>query len=380
MWFDWNNLVLTLAQTACIALPAAGLPKALERFRGNAWALILPLSIAVVIGAIALVPSTADVLTWVALILVPIGAAIALGWAAHGARWWLAPLAVPLLVVAWTSQDTRWGQLAATLLILGSAVTAGRLLAGAAPLSLLKIGVVVMAAIDAYLVFSSKLQQPNSVLVAAAPAPGLPKLQSASFAYAGLGYGDFFAAAVVGGILAAERVRSTARRAAHAGAHAGLGSALPGVRRTARDGPSGARPDRLRGVATAPSEPRSGAFGRGASALARLDPDWTPVGRGCCCARPLAQLRVDKFVRSRRWREARAGLTGIHAYAGARVPAKHHATQPPHINVHRPPRQRSRRRAGGRSGRVARSRPSGVGERRGHGRPTAAGGGRDAAR
>jgi hypothetical protein len=206
MWFDWNNLVLTLAQTACIVLPAAGLPPFLERFRGSAWALILPLSIAVVVGAIAAVPGTADVLTWVALILVPIGAAIALGWAARGARWWLAPLAIPLLVVAWTSQDTRAGQLATTILILGSAVAAGRLLAGAAPLPLLKVGVVAMAAVDAYLVFSNKLQQPNAVLVAASPGPGLPQLQSASFGYAGLGYGDFFAAAVVGGILAAERV------------------------------------------------------------------------------------------------------------------------------------------------------------------------------
>jgi hypothetical protein len=34
---------------------------------------------------------------------------------------------------------------------------------------------------------------------------GLPQLQSAAFGAAGLGYGDFFAAAVVGGILAAER-------------------------------------------------------------------------------------------------------------------------------------------------------------------------------
>jgi hypothetical protein len=206
MWFDWNNVVLTLAQTACIALPAAGVPPFLERFTGRAWALILPLSIGVVIGAIALVPSTADVLTWTALILVPTGAAIAFGWAMHGARWWLAPLAAPLLAIAWTSQDTRVGQLAAIVLITGSAVAAGRLLAGAAPLSLLKIGVVVMAAIDAYLVFSNKLQHPNAVLVAAAPAPGLPQLQSASFAYSGLGYGDFFAAAVVGGILAVDRV------------------------------------------------------------------------------------------------------------------------------------------------------------------------------
>jgi hypothetical protein len=62
-----------------------------------------------------------------------------------------------------------------------------------------------MAALDAYLVFSNKLQAPNAVLVAASPGNGLPQLQSASFGRAGLGYGDFFAAAVVGGILAAER-------------------------------------------------------------------------------------------------------------------------------------------------------------------------------
>ena len=38
---------------------------------------MLPLSIAVVVGAIAVIPSTADALTWVALILVPAGAALA---------------------------------------------------------------------------------------------------------------------------------------------------------------------------------------------------------------------------------------------------------------------------------------------------------------
>jgi hypothetical protein len=62
-----------------------------------------------------------------------------------------------------------------------------------------------MAAVDAYLVFSNQLQAPNAVLVAAEPGLGLPRLQSASFGGAGLGYGDFFAAGVVGGILAARR-------------------------------------------------------------------------------------------------------------------------------------------------------------------------------
>ena len=62
-----------------------------------------------------------------------------------------------------------------------------------------------MAVVDAYLVFTNRLQAPNATLVAASPGRGLPQLQSAYFGAAGLGYGDFFAAAVVGAILAAER-------------------------------------------------------------------------------------------------------------------------------------------------------------------------------
>lgn len=205
MFFSLDNLVLTAAQAACVAAPAAGLPRWTQRWRTPAWALVLPLSIAVVIAAIELVPSTADVLTWVALLLVPPGCALALGWAGRGARPPLALLAAGLLAVAWAYPADRLGQAATLVLIAGSAVTLGRLLAGVAPLTLLKVGVVAMAAVDAYLVFSNVLQAPNAVLDAASPGSGLPQLQTGSFGFAGLGYGDFFAAAVVGAILAAER-------------------------------------------------------------------------------------------------------------------------------------------------------------------------------
>jgi hypothetical protein len=206
MWFEADNMVLTAAQAACVALPGAGVPRFLQRFRGGAWALVLPLCIVAVIVAINEVPDTADVLTWVALLLVPPGCALALGWAMRGARWWLAPLAIVLLVIAWADQDgSRPGQLATLALIMGSCVTLGRLLAGAAPLILLELGLIAMAVSDAILVFGNQLQAPNAVLVAAAPGPGLPQLQSAGFHFASMGYGDFFAAAVLGGILAAQR-------------------------------------------------------------------------------------------------------------------------------------------------------------------------------
>lgn len=204
MWFGPDNFVLTAAQALCVALPAAGLPAALARLRSRGWALVLPLSIAVVVAAINVLPRTADVLAWTALVLVPVGCALALGWAMRGARAWLAPLAAVLLAVAWADQDGRPGRLAATALIVGSCVTLGRLLAGAAPASLLKVGLVAMAIVDAVLVFGEELQGPNAVLVAAEPGPGLPRLQSASFGDAGMGYGDFFAAAVLGGLLALE--------------------------------------------------------------------------------------------------------------------------------------------------------------------------------
>lgn len=214
MWFEADNLVLILFQATCLALPAAGLPIWLARYRTSAWALVLPLSIAIVVGAIAVLPSTADALTWVALIGVPIGAAVALGWAAHGARSVLAVLAAPLLALAWAYPDAAAGQLATSALVAGSAIALGRLLAGAAPLGWLRLGVYAMAALDAYLVFSGKLQGPNEVLVTAVPAPGLPQLQSAGYGFASIGYGDFFAAAVVGGILAAERGPQLAATAA----------------------------------------------------------------------------------------------------------------------------------------------------------------------
>lgn len=204
VWFSADNLVLVLFQAVCIALVGAGLPSWLMRFRGRWWALVLPLSIALVVLAISVVPATADALTWTALIGVPIGAAVALGWAAPGARAPLAILAAPLLAIAWASPDSTAGQLATCSLGAGSAIALGRLLAGGVSLDWLKAGVYAMAAVDAYLVFSGSLQAPNSVLVAASPGSGLPQLQSAGFGSFSIGYGDFFLAAVVGGILAVE--------------------------------------------------------------------------------------------------------------------------------------------------------------------------------
>jgi len=73
------------------------------------------------------------------------------------------------------------------------------------PTRWLKLGIYAMAAIDAYLVGSNLLQEPNGVLNAVAPAADLPKLQLVHFGSAVMGYGDVFIAATLGALLAAER-------------------------------------------------------------------------------------------------------------------------------------------------------------------------------
>ena len=196
--------VLIGAQASLVALPAAGIPPWLERLKGRAWALILPLSIAVVVGAIELIPQVADGLTWIALVLVPPGAALALGWAMHGARPWYALLALALLILASLDVGGLAGDSAAAVLTALSAVTVGRLLAGGVPLLWLKAGIVAMAIVDSILVFGNQLQAPNAVLNAAVPLPGAPQLQYVDIHYASLGYGDVFVAGVLGGVLAAE--------------------------------------------------------------------------------------------------------------------------------------------------------------------------------
>jgi len=205
MWCSADAFVLIAAQAACVALPAAGIPRWLQRFRSRAWALVAPLSLIAAVVALQLSPSSADVLTWVALLLVPAGCALALGWAMHAAWAPLAVLAAPLLALAWVSPDTRAGQMAATALITCSAATAGRLVAGAAPTAVLKLGVLAMAAADVWLVFTKQMEPATTVLGGAVPGAGLPQLQSASFGGAGLQYGDFFVAGLVGAILAVER-------------------------------------------------------------------------------------------------------------------------------------------------------------------------------
>lgn len=210
MYLQIDSSLLDAARAACVALPAAGVPARLRALRGRGWALVAPLSIVTVAAAIAAFSAGAQVLAWLSLVLVPPGCALALGWAARFARPWLALLAVPALAVALLAADDAAGELARIVLIAGSCVTVGRLLGGAAPLALVKTGVVAMALIDSIVIFGHLFDQQNAQFTGAVPAPGLPELQVAVLGHASTDYGDFFVAGLVGGVLAAEGRRQLA--------------------------------------------------------------------------------------------------------------------------------------------------------------------------
>jgi hypothetical protein len=196
---------LLALQAAVVAAPRpVPRPAWMERFHGRGWALVPIGSIVVVVFAIRYVSDTATGLTWLALIAVPILAAVALGWAMRGAKPLAALAAIPLFVVAWASKNTLAGEAAGALLSALSCVTLGVLLAAVTPPAWLKSGIVLMAAADTWLVISDLLQSPNAALVAAHPPAGLPQLQSEIFGTVSMGYGDLFVAALLGAVLAAQ--------------------------------------------------------------------------------------------------------------------------------------------------------------------------------
>jgi hypothetical protein len=204
--FSISIALLSLVQGAVVAVPRAWEPQRLARLRGRRWALIPPVSVlAFVLVAREAERTSADGLTYLALIAVPVLAALALGWL----QWYADPprpqralLVVPLFALAWADRGGVAGEAAALGLLALSCAALGALLAAVTPARWLAAGIVAMAAADTALVVANLLQKPNNALNAAHPAAGLPRLQTAAVGTAVMGYGDLFVAGVLGGLLA----------------------------------------------------------------------------------------------------------------------------------------------------------------------------------
>jgi hypothetical protein len=201
-----SDAALLAVQAGIVAAPRADPPGLgwLRRLGGRWWALVPLGSIVVVIFAIRGASQTATGLTYLALVAVPILAALALGWGMRGARPGAALAVIPLFAAAWIWRTSLTGEGAATILSALSCVTLGILLAALTPSSWLKVGIVLMAIGDSYLVATNILQAPNNLLTLAAPVAGLPQLQAELFGTVQMGYGDLFIAAVLGAILAGQ--------------------------------------------------------------------------------------------------------------------------------------------------------------------------------
>jgi hypothetical protein len=202
----WLSIAcLSLFQGALVALPVRLRAPFLRRLRAGGWAFVLPVSVVAFVAIARLAEqASAEGLTYLALIAVPPLAALALAGLARGGRPRGALLAGALFGLAWADRGGLAGDGAATLLSGLSCVALGSLLGAITPRRWLAVGIVAMALADTALVVSDLLQAPNDALNAAHPAAGLPRLQSATFGSAVMGYGDLFVAAVLGGLLASE--------------------------------------------------------------------------------------------------------------------------------------------------------------------------------
>jgi hypothetical protein len=222
----WISIaLLSLAQGAVVALPRADRPLAhrlgalgaaggLRRLTSRRWALLPPASVLAFVAVAALAQhASAEALTYLALVAVPALAALALSSCVPSAHVRMALAVPPLFALAWIDRGGLAGEAAALALSALSCVALGALLALLTPRRWLEAGIVAMALIDTAFVVSDLLAKPNNALNAAHPAAGLPRLQSAVFGGAVMGYGDLFIAAALGALLS-RSAPSLQRRAA----------------------------------------------------------------------------------------------------------------------------------------------------------------------
>src|SRR6185437_114050 len=131
----WVSIgVLSVCQGVVVALPRGWAPARLRALHSAWWALIPAISVIgfVAIGSAAETVS-ATALTYIALVAVPLLAALALGWLMHGARPALVLLVPAAFALAWADRGGLAGESAATALSALSCVALGAMIAAVTP-------------------------------------------------------------------------------------------------------------------------------------------------------------------------------------------------------------------------------------------------------
>jgi hypothetical protein len=201
--------ILSVAQAGLVGGSRLAMPRLVSRWRSPLFAL-LPVGLLIgVTVAIHVLPGTAHSLALLAFAGVPLLAVVAALIAGVAIRLRLiACAAVSVALALATVSYGLPGQFAALTLTAASCVPLAALLVAATPPRWLRIGVLAMAAADLVLVASGYLGPASSVLNAAIPSVGLPRLQRAQIGPVTFGYGDLFLAALLGAMLTAERRRT----------------------------------------------------------------------------------------------------------------------------------------------------------------------------
>jgi hypothetical protein len=202
-------LSLCVAQGVLVLIPSVGREgdrrQALLGVAGPAMAMVVGVGIVGLLGA-----AGASFLTWLGTTVAPVLAG-ALGWIA---RWRLpyptVPAAAALYVVAWQS-DGRAGQLAGAILIGGACLAIAGIVGPITPPGYLAVGLILLVALDTYLVFSTTQVATTTQALQATTLPHLtapagisrplPGLQEVVLGNSSMGWLDFLAPALLGAVI-----------------------------------------------------------------------------------------------------------------------------------------------------------------------------------
>jgi hypothetical protein len=192
---------LGLVQAAVVLLPRSAGGRFLAVLRAR-WLLIIGPAAAVT--AATFLPPVASALagdlSTLALVTVPLLAALGLGWATrlhHPALVLLVPL---LFAVAWADPRGTAGEAAGLVLVALSAVALGLVVVRIVPTGVAKIGIGVWAAVDLSVALAHRLEEASRPIMEATPTVG-PQLQRVVLGTASMEYADLFVAAALGAIL-----------------------------------------------------------------------------------------------------------------------------------------------------------------------------------
>jgi prepilin signal peptidase PulO-like enzyme (type II secretory pathway) len=209
--FPLSSVCLCAAQAGTVALPST--VPARFRIKKAAWGFVPLASIVVAVVAVRTASGAASMITYLSLAAVPPLAALALARAVRWGRKSLALLVIPLFALAWVKRDVVVGQAAAVVLSILACVTLAVVLTQLAPIRWLKIGILLTAVGDVVMIGAHYLQPAQNLLDFATPGLDLPAFQRVLFSGVVMGFGDFFIAALLGAVLAAEGRRYQDRAA-----------------------------------------------------------------------------------------------------------------------------------------------------------------------